>query len=112
MCGIEFDIVHESGEAVKKAQEEQKEIIEKRKKIREKELLDYHQPELICDENDQIKKKKKMIGEIKRSLHKNYAFYYISRHVRKEERKSIKRMHAIDENQYIVKTHAEREVIE
>ena len=42
---------------------------------------------------------------------KNYTFYCISKYAGKGKRISIKSIYAMDENQYIVRTHAERGVI-
>ena len=56
MSRMKFNTVNEEEEALKKVKDEQKEIVEKGKEIREKELLDYHHSELMCENEDQIKK--------------------------------------------------------
>ena len=68
----------EAEEALEKAKEEWKDIVDRGKEIREKELLDYHHSEVICENEDQIKKKKKIISRIKKKLNKMYTFHYIS----------------------------------
>ena len=108
----DFRAVHEVEEALEKVKEEQNEIIEKGKEIREKEMLDYHHSEVICENDDQRKTKKKIISGIKKKLNKIYSFHYISRHVGKGEKYSIKRLHAVDKNNTIINTYMEQERIE
>ena len=103
-AGITEADVHDVSEAKKvleKVKEEWNDIIERGKKIREKELLDFHHSEVMCENEDQRKTKKKIIGEIKKKMQKTHAFHYISRHIGKGERESIKRIHTIDDNQKI-----------
>ena len=111
MSGTEFNTVNKVEEALKKAKDEWKEIVEKEKEIREKELLDYHHSELIYEDEDQIKKKKKIISKIKKNLNRTHTLLYIIRYVGKGERDSIKRIHIMDINQQIIKIHVKRKFI-
>ena len=42
--------------------------------MREKKLLDYHYEEIIGNDMEKIKKKKKILSRIKRILKRNYTF--------------------------------------
>lgn len=108
----ESNEIHQIKEYIKQAIEKWNDIIECGKEIREKELLDYHHSEVVCENDDQRKKKEKIISGIKRSLNREHAFYYISRHVGKGEREGIKRIHEVDDNNKIIKTYVDRESIE
>ena len=46
------------------------------KKMREKEILDYHHLEINGEDNENIKKEKKIISITRQNLQRNYAFYY------------------------------------
>ena len=104
--------VTEVEEMIKKAQEEWDEIVHKGKEIRENELLDYHHSEVICETEDQRKTKKKILSGIKKNMNKMHSFHYLSRHVGKDEREGIKRIHEVDDNNRIISTHVDRESIE
>ena len=45
--------------------------------MREKEFLDYHYTKIVCENDGQIKSKKKIINGIKRKLNKIHSFCYI-----------------------------------
>ena len=65
--------------------------------MREQELLDYHYEEIIRDELEKIKKKKKIIGGIKRSIARNHTFQCLSSHVVKGAREMIRKVHETNE---------------
>ena len=68
MLGIKYDTIEDAEAAVAKAKEEWKQMKIKGAEMCEKELLDYHPVEL-CEEDDKmIKKKKKILSGIKRTL--------------------------------------------
>ena len=72
---------------------------QKRKRNKGKELLDYNHEELMSKNEEQVKKKKKIISGIKKNLRRNHTFHYLTRHIGKGERDSIKRIHIVDKNQ-------------
>ena len=104
--------IEEAKRAVNQAKEEWNEIVKEGKAIRERELLDYHHTEIVCENDDQIKSKKKIINGIKRTLNKMHSFRYISRHVGRGDREGIKRLHVVDNNECIQETYVNRDRIE
>ena len=66
--------------------------------MREKKLLDYHYEEIIGNDMEKIKKKKKILSRIKRTLKRNYTFRYLSRHAGKGNREMIKKVHVANLN--------------
>ena len=88
------------------------EVVENGKQIREKELLDYHHKEIIGDEIEKIKKRKKIMGRIKRTLKRNHTFRYLSWHAGKGSREMIKRVHVVNEASQITKIYVDRESVE
>lgn len=108
----ESDDIHRIKECIVKAIEKWNDVIKHGKEIRENELLDHHHSEIACENDDQRKQNEKTLSGIKKSLNKQHAFHCISRHVGKGEREGIKRTREVDENNKIIKTHADRESIE
>ena len=104
--------VQEAEEMLKIAKELWTEMIAKGKEFREKELLDYHQVELIGEGDELVKKKKKVIAGIRRKLKRDHTFHYLSRHVGKGMRDSIKRLQVENENENENITLIKREEIE
>ena len=81
------------------------------KELREKYLLDHHLKEL--DEKQlQEKERKKLVDRIQRNLQRKYTFHYLTKHVGKGEKGSLKRLHEVDQNMKIVVTHILKEDIE
>ena len=77
-----------------------------------KELLDYHPVELYEEDDKIIKKKKKILSGIKRTLSRNHIFQYLSWYAGKGQRDSMKRLHKVDNNQKIIETYVDRDSIE
>ena len=75
--------IEEAEESVEKAKEEWNDIVQHGKEIREKELMDYHNRDIIGDDEATIKKKSKILTGIRRKLKRNHTFNYISRHAGK-----------------------------
>ena len=102
----EINTIQEAEEWVENAKESWEEVVKNGKEMREKELLDYHNEEIIGEEPKIIKKKKRIIAGIKKKLKRNHTFHYLSRHVGKGMRESMKRLQ-IDSpnelnNEYII----------
>ena len=57
----------------------------------EKEFLIYHKEEIVGEEPEIIKKKKKIIEGIKRTLNRNHTFRCLTRHAGKGSREMIKK---------------------
>ena len=68
MQEVEFLTISDAEEAVRKAKVEWEQLVAKGAEIQEKELLDYHPVELSEEDQQKIKKKKKIISGIKRIL--------------------------------------------
>ena len=77
----------------------------------EKELLDYYLVELYEEDNKMIKKKKKILSRIKRTLSWNHIFQYLSWYAGKEQRDSMKRLHKVKNNQKIIETYVDQDSI-
>ena len=92
---------------MKKALEEWEQVKTKGVELREKESLDYHAIELSEEDEKFPKKKKKIMSGIKKVLNRNHTFQCSTRHARKGQRDSAKRLHKANEDQQIVETHAE-----
>jgi len=69
-----------------------KELIKKGADIREKELLEYHNAELPNSIEKEKKIQKKLMDKIKKEKKRNYAFRYLTKHVGKGERSSLRRI--------------------
>ena len=80
--------------------------------MREKELLDYHHEEIIGNDMKKIKKKKKILSGIKRTLKRNHTFRYLSYHAGKGNMEMIKKVHVVNLNNQIIKTYVDRENVE
>ena len=103
---------NEIEELIQKAKDDWEDIVKQGKEIREKEILDYHHSEVVCENEDQRKTKNKILSGIKKKMNRMHSFHYLSRHVGKGEREGIKRLHEVNENNEIINTHVERERIE
>ena len=57
----------------------------------------------------QKKQKSKIINGIKRNLKKQRMFHYLTKHVGKGVRGSLKKVYVADQNQKIIKTQIEKE---
>jgi len=74
LLGIEYNTIEDAEAVVAKVKEEWEQMKIKGAEMHEKELLDYHPVEL-CEEDDKmIKKKKKMLSGIKRTLSRIHTF--------------------------------------
>ena len=103
---------NEIEELIQKAKDDWEDIVKQGKEIYEKEMLDYHHYEVVCENEDQRKTKNKILSGIKKKMNRMYSFHYLSRHVGKGEREGIKRLHEVNENNKIINTYVERERIE
>ena len=102
----------EAQEWVEKAKILWAEVVENGKEMREKELLDYHHEEIIGDDVKLIKKKKRILAGIKRTMKRNHAFHCLSRHAGKGFRENMKRLKVMNENNEVEETLAKRDEIE
>ena len=102
----------EAQEWVEKAKILWAEVVENGKEMREKELLDYHHEEIIGDDVKLIKKKKRILAGIKRTMKRNHTFHYLSRHVGKGFAKKMKRLKVMNENNEVEETLVNRDEIE
>ena len=108
---LECDSIEDAKRNLAKAKEDWSKWIENGKKQRELELLDLHSKE-IDQEQLSRKQKRKIVRGIKKGLSRNRAFKYISTHIGKEERKGLKRLYAVNENNKIISTSVTKEEIE
>jgi len=111
LLGIKYDTIEDAEAAVAKAKEEWKQMKIKGAERREKKLLDYHPVEFCKEDDKMIKKKKKILSRIKRTLSQNHTFQYLSRYVGKGQRDSVKRFYKVDNNQKIIETYVDRDSI-
>ena len=86
----EIVTIQDAEEWVDKAKESWENVVKNGKEIREKELLDYHHEEIIGDDIKMIKKRKRIVAGIKKKLKRDHTFHYLSRHVGKGKRESMK----------------------
>ena len=83
-----------------------------KKKHREEYLLDHHHTNINEEGEEQVQNKKKIINSIQRKLQRNQSFRYVSKHIGKGVKGSLKRLYIVNENGEIVKTHIDKETIE
>ena len=102
----------EAEEGLAIAKELWKEIIERGAEYREKELLDYHQAEITEEGEKLVKKKKKIMAGIRKKLQRDHVFHYLSRHVGKGLRDTIRRLHVQNEHKEVIETLIKREDVE
>ena len=112
MENVVISTINEAEEWLEKAKRLWKEVVEKGKEMREKELLDYHHEEIIGEDVKLIKKRKKILAGIKKKMRRNHTFHYISRHIGKGGRENIKQLHVMNSNNEVDKTLIKREEIE
>ena len=103
--------IQEAKVRLRRAKEEQKKWKNKGIRKRKKELLDLY-PKEIDEEQISEKKQKKILKGIKNRLMRHTSFKYISKHIGKGERGSLKRLYELDENNQITKTSVSKEEIE
>lgn len=87
-----IDTIQDAEEWVEKAKKLWENVIKNGKEMREKELLDYHHEEILGDDQEIIKKKKRILAGIKKKLRRDHTFHYLSRHVGKGKRETMKRL--------------------
>ena len=90
--------LEEAEEGLKCAKELQIEIINKGWEFYEKELLDYYPVELTEEIEKLAKKKKTIIAETKKKLHRDHVFHCLLRHIRKGIRDNINRFQVANHN--------------
>ena len=66
MKNVVISTINEAEEQLEEAKRLQKEVVEKGKEMREKELLDYYREEIIGEDVKLIKKRKKILAGIKK----------------------------------------------
>ena len=108
----EIHTVQEAEVQVKNAKELWADVIKNGAAMREKELLDYHNKEIIGEEPKIIKKKKRILAGIKKKLKRDHTFHYLSRHVGKGMRESMKRLKIVGSNKVHDECIVDREKME
>jgi len=94
------------------AKEKWSQMKEKGKEYREQELLDLYPNELMEDQSNDEHQRKVILRKMIKEQQRKYAFKYITKHIGKGSRKSLIRLHEMDQNQQIIRTHIEKEAIE
>ena len=89
-----------------------KDIAERSREIRQIELLNYYHSKATNKDEDKIKMRKETTLEIKIKLFKTDTFHCITRRVGKWDKYGIKRTHAVDDNNQIIETCINWELIE
>ena len=82
--------------ALVEAWEKWNEIKLQGKYLRERQLLDCYPNELNDEDEKHPKKKEKILSGIKKDMMRNHTFQYLSRHVGKGQRDSIKLLHGVN----------------
>ena len=77
----------------------------------EKYSLDHYSKELT-EQQMQEKEKKKLIKGIEKNVRRNFTFTCLTRHIGKGGKGSLKKLHEVNQNLEIVKTHVLKEEIE
>ena len=108
-CPEEIDL-SQVQQHLKDAISKQNELKTEGKQLRKKYLLDYHLKELN-EKQLQNKKRKKLIKGIQKNLQCKHSFHYLTQHVGKGAKNSIKRLHEVDQDLQIIKTHMLKEDI-
>ena len=85
---------------------------EQGKQHREQELLDLYPNELTEEQLNNEHQKKKILRTIRKAQQWRYAFKYITKHIGRGSKKSLIRVHKVDGNQKIIRTHIGKEAIE
>ena len=75
-------------------------------------MLDYYPNELKDEDKQYLKKKEKILSGIKKEMMRNHTFQYLSRHVGKGQRDSIKRLHKVNKKNKIAEIYVQRSKIE
>ena len=94
------------------AKEQWNQMKEQGKEHREKELLDLYPNELMEEQLNDEHQKKKILRTIRKVQQRKYAFKYITKYIGRGIKKSLVRVHEVDENQKIKQTHIGKEAIE
>ena len=82
------------------------------KRNKRKEFLDYHHKEKLGEDDKTQKNKKEIIQGIEKNVNRKHMFHCLTRHAGKGARYSLKRVHTVDDNDKIIKTHVKIEIIE
>ena len=79
---------------------------------REQELLDFYPEEIVGDSEEKIKLRKKAIKNIKKAKYRQQTFNFLTKHVGKGEKNSLKRVKVVNEQNEIIKECQDRHDIE
>ena len=114
-----YNINHEEGlsltektEQLRKAKEEWEEMKVKGMEHRENDLLDLHPNELTPEFLDNDQKKKAALRSIIKNRQRKSAFKCMTKHIGRGRKRGLIKVHEVNENNQIVKTHIGEEEIE
>lgn len=94
------------------AKEEWTKLLETGKEQREKDLIDLYPKEVSEEVLEDKKQKKRILKSVLRNRSRRYAFRYITNHIGRGARRSLTKVHVVNDNREIVKTYVSKEEIE
>ena len=103
--------LNQAKEYLKIAQTQWNEVKERKKEIREKYLLDHYNKQL-SEEDLNDKHKSKILRSMAKQMKHQHSFQYLTKHIGRGPKNSLKRVHIPNENNSIERTLVQKEEIE